>query len=42
MKSSVSFNSGLIKFGMGLFETIKVEERPLDLNLHMDRMFKSI
>ena len=42
MKSSVSFNSGLIKFGIGLFETIKVEERPLDLNLHMDRMFKSI
>lgn len=42
MKNSVSFNSELSKFGIGLFETIKVEEGPLDLDLHMNRMFKSI
>ena len=42
MKNNVSFNSELSKFGIGLFETIKVEEGPLDLELHMNRMFKSI
>lgn len=42
MKNNVSFNSELSKFGIGLFETIKVEEGPLDLDLHMNRMFKSI
>lgn len=42
MKNNVSFNSELSKFGIGLFETIKVEEVPLDLDLHMNRMFKSI
>lgn len=42
MKNNVSFNSELSKFGIGLFETIKVEKGPLDLDLHMNRMFKSI
>lgn len=42
MKNNVSFNSELSKFGIGLFETIKIEEDPLDLDLHMNRMFKSI
>lgn len=42
MKNNVSFNSDLSKFGIGLFETIKVEEGPLDLDLHINRMFKSI
>lgn len=42
MKSSVSFNSELSKFGIGLFETIKIENDPLDLDLHMDRLFNSI
>lgn len=41
MKSSVSFNSTLSKFGMGLFETIKVTDCPLDLDLHLDRLFNS-
>lgn len=42
MKNSVSFKSELSKFGIGLFETIKVENSPIDLDLHMNRMFKSI
>lgn len=43
MKNSTSFNSTLNKFGIGLFETIKVKNGEVkDLDLHMDRMFKSI
>lgn len=42
MKNNVSFNSTLAKFGMGLFETIKVTDYPLDLDLHLDRLFNSI
>ena len=42
MKNSASFNSDLSKFGIGLFETVKVEKYPIDLDLHMDRMFNSI
>ena len=41
MKNSVSFNSDLTKFGIGLFETIRVDKKPIDLDLHMDRMFNS-
>ena len=42
MKNKVSFDSQLTKFGIGLFETIRVEKTALDLDMHMDRMFKSI
>ena len=42
MKNSASFNSDLSKFGIGLFETIKVEKDPIDLDLHINRMFNSI
>lgn len=42
MKNTVSFNSNLSKFGIGLFETIKVKNCPIDLELHMDRLFNSI
>lgn len=42
MKSNVSFNSSLSKFGIGLFETIRVEEEAIDLDLHMERLFNSI
>lgn len=43
MKNNVSFNSELSKFGIGLFETIKIENgNPICLNLHLDRIFKSI
>ena len=42
MKNNVSFNSELAKFGIGLFETIKVTDYPLDLDLHMNRLFNSI
>ena len=42
MKNNLSFNSTLTKFGMGLFETIKVTDYPLDLDLHMNRLFNSI
>ncbi|HSQ89065.1 aminotransferase class IV [Romboutsia sp.] len=42
MKNKVSFDSTLTKFGIGLFETIKVKEEPIELDLHMDRMFNSI
>lgn len=42
MKSKVSFESGLCKFGMGVFETIRVDEKPIELDLHMERMYNSI
>ncbi len=42
MKNNVSFDSTLAKFGMGLFETIKVTDYPLDLDLHIDRLFNSV
>lgn len=43
MKNNVSFNSELSKFGIGLFETIKIEDgNPSCLKLHLDRIFKSI
>lgn len=41
MKNNVSFNSNLSKFGIGLFETIKIEDCPIDLDLHLTRMFNS-
>ena len=28
MKNNISFNSNLSKFGIGLFETIKIENEP--------------
>ncbi|MBQ6631752.1 MAG: aminotransferase class IV [Romboutsia sp.] len=42
MKNNISFNSSLSKFGIGLFETIKIENNPIDFNLHMNRLFNSI
>lgn len=42
MKNRVSFDSTLTKFGIGLFETIKVKEKPIELDLHIDRMFNSM
>lgn len=43
MKNSVSFNSELSKFGIGLFETIKIENSiAIELDLHLDRMYNSI
>ncbi|MEG1311935.1 MAG: aminotransferase class IV [Romboutsia sp.] len=42
MKNNVSFDSSLAKFGIGLFETIKVKNGKVDLNLHMDRISNSI
>ena len=42
MKSSISFNSNLSKFGIGLFETIKVENEPIDFDLHMNRLYNSV
>ena len=42
MKSKVSFDSDLCKFGMGVFETIRIDENPIGLDLHMDRMYNSI
>lgn len=42
MKNSVSFNSNLSKFGIGVFETIKVTDRPLYLEYHLNRAFNSI
>lgn len=42
MKNSVSFNSELGKFGIGLFETIKVEKsKPICIEMHLDRLFNS-
>lgn len=42
MKNKISFNSSLSKFGIGLFETIKIEDRPVDFNLHMNRLYNSV
>ena len=42
MKNNISFYSELCKFGIGLFETIKVTNRPIDFDIHMDRIFNSI
>ncbi|MCR8744998.1 aminotransferase class IV [Romboutsia lituseburensis] len=42
MKNNISFESSLAKFGIGLFETIKVIDRPIDINFHLERIFKSI
>lgn len=42
MKNSVSFNSNLSRFGIGVFETIKVTDRPLYLGYHLNRAFNSI
>ena len=42
MKNNISFNSDLCKVGIGLFETIKVTNRPIDFDIHMDRIFNSI
>ena len=41
MKNNVSFNSELAKFGIGLFETIIVTNYPLDLDLHINRLYNS-
>ncbi|MGX9756298.1 aminotransferase class IV [Clostridioides difficile] len=43
MKNNLSFNSSLSKFGIGLFETIKVKDGiAIDLDTHIDRMLNSI
>jgi len=42
MKNNISFNSNLSKFGIGLFETIKIEEEPMDFDLHMNRLYNSV
>lgn len=42
MKNSISFDSDLAKFGIGLFETIKVKDGQVNLKYHMDRLFTSI
>ena len=42
MKNNISFNSSLSKFGIGLFETIKIENNPVDFNLHMNRLYNSV
>lgn len=38
----MNIESDLLKFGIGLFETIKIKEKPIYLNCHLDRLFKSI
>lgn len=42
MKNNISFESELCKFGIGLFETIKVTDKPINLDLHIERMLKSV
>lgn len=42
MKNNASFNSNLSKFGIGLFETIKIENEPIDFDLHMNRLYNSV
>ena len=38
MKNNISFNSKLSKFGIGLFETIKIENEPIDFDLHLHKV----
>ena len=43
MKNNVSFNSSLSKFGIGLFETIKIKVKsPMYLDKHLERLYNSI
>ncbi|CEK37830.1 aminodeoxychorismate lyase (4-amino-4-deoxychorismate lyase) (ADC lyase) (ADCL) [[Clostridium] sordellii] len=43
MNNSVSFNSDLCKFGIGLFETIKIKKgKPIYLDMHINRILNSI
>ncbi len=43
MKNNVGFDSSLSKFGIGLFETIRVKNGiAIDLNIHIERMISSI
>lgn len=43
MKNNASFESSLFKFGIGLFETIKIiNGYPIFIDEHMDRMYNSI
>ena len=42
MKNNISFDSKLSKFGIGLFETIKIENEPIDFDLHMNRLYNSV
>lgn len=42
MKNNISFNSSLSKFGIGLFETIKIENEPIDFELHINRLYSSV
>jgi 4-amino-4-deoxychorismate lyase len=43
MKNNVSFNSTLSKFGIGLFETIKIENKsPRYIDKHLERLYNSI
>ena len=43
MNNSVSFNSDLCKFGIGLFETIKIKKgKPIYLEMHINRILNSI
>lgn len=43
MKNNVGFDSSLSKFGIGLFETIRVKNGiAVDLDIHIERMLSSI
>lgn len=43
MKNNVSFESELSKFGIGVFETIKVDKsKAINIDMHLDRMYNSI
>lgn len=42
MKNNVNFSSNLAKFGIGVFETIKVDKSPIDIDIHIERMFNSL
>ena len=43
MQNEISFNSDLAKYGIGLFETIKVVEgEPVFLTEHLERLYRSI
>lgn len=43
MKDKISFNSNLVKYGMGLFETMKVVKgRVVFLEEHLDRLYSSL
>ena len=42
MKNNISVQSRLFKFGIGVFETIKILNKPIDIDKHVNRVYNSM